>query len=351
MLALRLTAWQAEAELADVPEPEPGRGQVLVRVGASGACHSDLHFMRDFPPGLLPWHPPFTLGHETAGWVEAVGAGVHGVEVGQPVAVYGAWGCGRCARCSVGAENYCEDPAGAPVPSGGAGLGLDGGMAPRMLVPSARHLVPLPDGLEPLAAAPLVDAGLTPYHAIARSLPKLTPDATAVVIGVGGLGHLAVQLLKALSAARVVAVDTRDEALALAAAGGADRTVTAGPAAAAEVRGVTGGRGAELVLDLVGSAETLQLALASARTLGDVTLVGVAGGTVPYSFVATAYEVSLQTTYWGSRPELVEVLSLGARGLLRPEVVTYPLAEAPAAYRDLADGVVRGRAVVVPDGV
>lgn len=349
MRALQLTAWQHDAELVEVAEPEPGPGEVLVRVGASGACHSDLHFMRDFPPGLLPWTLPFTLGHETAGWVEAVGAGVSGVEVGRPVAVYGAWGCGRCPRCAVGAENYCEDPAAAPVPSGGAGLGADGGMAPLLLVPDARHLVPLPDGLEPVAAAPLVDAGLTPYHAVRRSLPKLGPGSTAVVIGAGGLGHLAVQLLKALTPARVAAVDSRADALALAAACGADATVAAGPAAAATVREVTGGRGADLVLDLVGSDDTLALALGSARTLGDVTLVGIAGGTVPYSFIATAYEVSLQTTYWGTRPELAEVLELGAGGLLRSEVTTYPLADAPAAYRDLAAGAVRGRAVVVPE--
>ena len=188
--------------------------------------------MHDFVGGALPWGPPFTLGHENAGWVHKVGEGVTHLELGQPVAVYGAWGCGTCARCQLGMETYCENLPGAPVPGGGGGLGLDGGVAELMLVPSSRHLLPLPDGLDPVHAAPLTDAGLTPYHAVRRSLSKLTPGSTAVVIGVGGLGHLAIQILKATTAARVVAVDTRPEALALAQDCGADLTVQSGEAAA-----------------------------------------------------------------------------------------------------------------------
>src|SRR5690606_32232660 len=162
-------------------------GEVLIKVGGAGACHSDVHLMDEFDAGVVPWNPPFTLGHENAGWVETLGAGVTGLEVGQPVAVYGPWGCGTCSRCLLGVETYCENVMAAPVPGGGGGLGLDGGMAEYMLVKSSRFLVPLPDGLDPVHAAPLTDAGLTPYHAIKRSLPLLTPDSTAVVIGVGGL--------------------------------------------------------------------------------------------------------------------------------------------------------------------
>ena len=175
MRALRLKSWKSDAELTEVPTPEPGPGEVLVQVGAAGACHSDLHLMHEFEPGTLPWSPPFTLGHENAGWVHALGDGVTGLDVGQPVAVVGAWGCGRCARCLAGLETYCEDPASAPVPGGGGGLGLDGGMADYLLVPAARHLVPLPDGLTPVQAAPLTDAGLTPYHAVRRSLGEARP--------------------------------------------------------------------------------------------------------------------------------------------------------------------------------
>jgi propanol-preferring alcohol dehydrogenase len=305
--------------------------------------------MRQFGGGLLPWGPPFTLGHENAGWVHAVGPDVTGLELGEPVAVYGAWGCGSCSRCLLGMESYCEDPAAAPVPMGGGGLGLDGGMAELMLVPAARHLIPLPEGLDPVAAAPLTDAGLTPYHAVRRSWAKLTPGAVVVVIGVGGLGHMAVQILKATTASRVIAVDAREEALALATGYGADVTVLSGPDAAAEIRAAAGRRGSDVVLDFVGSDATLALAAAVARPLGDLTIVGIAGGTLPVSFFSLPYEVSIQTTYWGFRSELVEMLDLAARGLVKPTVTTFALDDAMDAYRAMEAGKFEGRLVVEPN--
>jgi propanol-preferring alcohol dehydrogenase len=280
--------------------------------------------------------------------VQALGEGVRGLEPGQPVAVTGAWGCGHCQRCLGGYETLCSRPDLAPVPSGGGGLGMDGGMAEYLLVPAARHLVPLPDGLEVVAAAPLTDAGLTPYHAVRRSQAKLGPVSSAVVIGAGGLGHLAVQVLKATTAARVVAVDPREPARAAALRGGADLAVAPGPDTVAEVRDFTQGLGADVVLDHVGSDDTLAMAAALSRTLGDLTIVGIGGGTLPVSFFSLPYEASVQTTYWGNRQELVEVLDLGARGLLHAETTLYPLQDAPRAYADLAHGTVTGRAVVVP---
>ncbi len=348
MRALRLLEWKSEPVVEEVEEPQAGPGQVVVRIGGAGACHSDLHLMHEFTEGALAWGPPFTLGHENAGWVHELGDGVTGLEVGQPVAVYGPWGCGTCRRCQLGIETYCENLAAAPVPGGGGGLGMDGGMAELMLVPAARLIVPLPVGLDPLHAAPLTDAGLTPYHAVRRSWAKLAPDATAVVIGVGGLGHLAVQILEATTAARVVAVDSRPQALALAQEYGADVTVEAGEGAADEIRRATGGRGADVVLDLVGADATIALGAAVARPLGDVTVVGIAGGSMAFSFFSQPYEVSLQTTYWGSRPELIEVLDLGSRGLLRPKVTQVSLDDAVDAYRRMADGKLDGRVVVVP---
>jgi len=348
MRAVRLMEWKSDPVLVEVDDPVPGPGQVVVRIGGAGACHSDLHLMHEFEPGLLPWGPPFTLGHENAGWVHALGTGVSGLDVGQPVAVYGPWGCGRCPRCRLGMENYCEQVQDAPVPGGGGGLGMDGGMADLMLVPSARLLVPLPDGLGPVYAAPLTDAALTPYHAVRRSWPKLVPGSTAVVIGVGGLGHLAVQILKATTATRVIAVDTRAEALDLAADEGADLTVEPDEGAIPVIRESTGGRGADVVLDFVGSDSTIALGAAVSRSLGDVTVVRMAGGTFAFSFFSLPYEVSVQTTYWGSRPELVEVLDLAARGLLRPTITTLPLEEAVHAYHRMESGSALGRQVIVP---
>ncbi len=343
--ALRLTSWQHDAELADVPTPDPGPGQVVVRIGGAGACHSDLHLMHDFTPGALPFDPPFTLGHENAGWVEAIGPGVTGVEPGEPVAVYGAWGCGRCPRCRLGAENYCVEQSRRPV--AGGGLGTDGGMAPYMLVPDARFLVGLGD-LDPVEAAPLTDAGLTPYHAVRRSAELLVPGSTAMVLGVGGLGHLAIQILRELTPATIVAVDERPEALVHAAALGAHHTVLPGPAAHDEVWSRTGGRGVDVAIDVVGSAVTLEFAASLVRSLGHLSIVGLGGGQLPVGFFSLAYEVSVATTYWGSIPELVEVLALGAAGRIRADVQRFTLDQAPDAYRMLAAGQLDGRAVVVP---
>jgi len=345
MKALRLPAWKHEPELVEVPDPEPGPGQVVVRIGGAGACHSDLHLMDDFEAGAVAWGPPFTLGHENAGWVDAVGAGVEGLEVGEPVAVYGSWGCGRCRRCRLGMENYCERQG--EIGSMGGGLGLDGGMAPMMLVPSARLLVPL-DDLDPAEAAPLTDAALTPYHAIKRSLALLVPGSTAVVIGAGGLGHMAVQILGELCPARIIAVDKRKEAVDRAVDGGADHGVVAGEAAAAEIADLAAGRGVDVVIDIVGSDDTLALGAAVTRPLGHLTIVGIAGGTLPVSFFGIAYEVSVATTYWGTFPELMEVIALASAGRIRAHIQRFALDDAMAAYQAMREGTLEGRAVVVP---
>lgn len=347
MKAVRLLEWKSEPEVVDVERPEPGAGQVVIKIGGAGACHSDLHLMHDFEPGLLPWGPPFTLGHENAGWVEAIGDGVTHLSVGDPVAVYGPWGCGHCRHCMLGMENYCERSS--EQAAAGGGLGFDGGMAPYMLVPQARWLVPLGD-LDPVQAAPLTDAGLTPYHAVKRSLSLLVPGSTAVVIGAGGLGHMALQFLKVLSPATVIAVDQRPEALRLATEVGADHGVLAGPDAAAEITELTHGRGAEVVLDVVGVDATLALAAAVARPFGHLTIVGIGGGTLSVGFFSIGYEVSVATTYWGTLPELAEVVALAAAGKIRAEVSTYGLDEAGEAYRAMSDGRLQGRAVIVPSG-
>ena len=351
MKALRLMTWKSEAELVEVPKPTPGPGQVVIKIGGAGACHSDLHLMHDFVDGLLPpngWKPPFTIGHENAGWIDSIGAGVSRFREGDPVAVYGAWGCGECGKCKAGFETYCDDPAKAPMPGGGGGLGLDGGMAEYMLVPFERLLLDLPEGLKPIDAAPLTDAALTSYHAIRRSWTKLTPDAFIVIIGIGGLGHMAVQIAKATTGATIIAIDSRTEALELATSLGAKYTFKVGDEIQSKVKDLTGGHGAEVVLDFVGSEKTMALGASLCRVLGDFTIVGIAGGALPFSFFSVPYEVSLQTTYWGGRVELAEVLDLAAHKLIIPKISKFNLEDAPQVYLDLAAGKIEGRAVVVP---
>lgn len=345
MQAYRMTAWQQPAELVEVPEPEPGPGEVVIKVAGSGACHSDLHVM-EWPEGQLDWKLPFTLGHETAGWVHAIGPGVEGLRESNAVAVYGPWGEGRCHACRLGMENYCEHAA--ELGAAGGGLGLDGGMAPYMLVPRARWLVPLSD-LDPVEAAPLGDAALTPYHAIKRSLSLLVPGSTAVVIGVGGLGHVAVQLLKALSPARVVAVDLDEEKLRLAREMGADEAIPSDEEAAERVRSLTRGLGADVVLDFVGANPTLEMAAKMARVMGHLTVVGLAGGKLEWSFFTLPYECSVATTYWGSIPEFMEVIDLARSGKIDVRVKQFPLERAGEAYRRMREGTLEGRAVIVPE--
>jgi propanol-preferring alcohol dehydrogenase len=206
MHAFRLTAPHT-TELTTVPQPEPKAGEVLVRVGAAGVCHSDLHIID--APDALGMPIPLTLGHENAGWIEALGPGVTSLERGESVAVYGIVGCGTCVACLAGRDNECRRTA-----PGGIGLSRDGGMAEYVVVP-ARQLIPIGD-LDIAQAAPLTDAGLTPYHAINITRHNLRPSSTCVVIGVGGLGHMAVQILAAITASRIIAVDVREEALRLA---------------------------------------------------------------------------------------------------------------------------------------
>ena len=344
MRALQLKSFQSEPELVDLPEPEPGPGEVVIKVGGAGACHSDLHEMREFAEGMAPWGPPFVLGHEAAGWVHRTGSRVRGLEHGEPVAVYGLLGCGHCKPCAAGAENLCVHGMEGPP---GIGFGVDGAMAEYLLITDPRRLVPIGD-LDPADVAPLTDAGLTPYRVIKRVQPKLTPGSHAVVIGAGGLGHLAIQILRALTPATVIAVDTRESALALARQVGAAATVRAGTSTAAEVIDATGGARADVVLDFVGSAPTIALGAAVAKVGMDLVVVGAAAGQFAWNFYALPYEVSLTTTFWGTLPELHEVIALARAGLIKAHVQRFGLEQAMHAYELMEQGQLSGRAVMVP---
>jgi len=345
MKAFQFVEFQKPAELREVAVPEPGPGQVLIKIGGAGACHSDLHVL-EIPASNKSLKVPFTLGHENAGWVEKLGSGATGFAVGDPVIVYGPWGCGSCANCRVGMENYCEDSG----QLGPGGLGQDGGMANYMVAPSTRFLLPL-GKLDPREAAPLTDAALTSYHAVKRSIHLLGPGSTAVVIGTGGLGQMAIQVLKALSgAATIVAVDTSAGKLETAKKMGADETLISGNDAVKRVKEITHGQGANLVLDMVGVNPTMQMAAQMSRVLGHLTIVGLGGGALPVNFHSPAKECSVASPYWGSIPELMEVVSLAQAGKIKMLVEYFPLEQASKAYHLLHDGKITGRAVMVPNG-
>jgi propanol-preferring alcohol dehydrogenase len=246
-------------------------------------------------------------------------------------------------------ENYSGNWA--EIGTFGGGLGFDGGMAEHMLVPSARLLVPL-GGLNPAKAAPLSDAALTPYHAIKRALPQLNADTTVVVVGVGGLGHMAVQLVRVLTPVRIIAADVDATKLEQAKALGADDVVNTRDvdAAAEQIRHITGPRGAGLVLDCVGVHATLDL---GAKLLGRNcvwTIVGLGGGHHDFHHGSTPYGCVMSIPYWGSRVELMEVIAMARDGRIHAETTEFPLEQAVEVYATLKAGQIRGRAVLIPEG-
>lgn len=346
MRAFRLVA-PHRTELSDnAKQPEPRPGEVLVKVGAAGVCHSDLHII-EAPEGS-PYPIPLTLGHENAGWIEALGPGVTGWEIGEAVAVYGIIGCGQCRACLRGRDNECQ-----VIPVGGVGLSRDGGMADYVSVP-ARQLLRIGE-LDVAQAAPLTDAGLTPYHAIEVSRELLKPGATCVVIGVGGLGHMAVQILAATTAVRIIAVDLKDEALRLAEKIGAHHVVKSDREAGKNIRELVGPApgGAEVVLDFVGAGPTVQLGAEVIATGGRLTLVGLAGGQLGVSPNASGpmgipFETRLVIPFWGTRAELAEVIALAQAGRISAHIERFPLDRAAEAYEQLQSGKLQGRAVVLP---
>lgn len=344
MQAVRFVGVGRPAQVEDVPKPSPGPGQVLTKIGGAGVCHSDLHVMEED----LGFQPPFTLGHENAGWVAALGEGVTAFKEGDAVAVYGPWGCGRCHSCQLSMENYCENWA--QLNGFGGGLGFDGGMAEYMVVPSARLLVALGE-LSPASAAPLSDAALTPYHAIKRALPYLNAESTVVVLGVGGLGHMAIQLLRVLAPVRIIAADLDDKKLHQAKALGANDIVNNRTAdeAADRMQKITGPRGAGLVLDCVGVQPTIDL---GARLLGRNsvwTIVGLGGGHHDFHHGSTPYGTSMSIPYWGSRVELMKVIAMARDRRIHAEITEFPLGQAVDVYRKLKAGQIAGRAVLVPN--
>ncbi|KIH96607.1 alcohol dehydrogenase [Streptomonospora alba] len=344
MRAVRYMSVGEKPRVTDVEVPEPGPGQLLLKVTAAGLCHSDLAVM-SWPADGFPYELPMTLGHEGAGRVESVGPGVSRVSVGESVVVYGPWGCGVCRMCAQGRENYC--PHAARLGVFPPGLGSQGALAEYVLIDSERHVVPIGD-LDPVQTVPLTDAGLTPYHAIKRSLDRLVAGSVTVVIGVGGLGHIAVQLLRRLSAATVVALDVREESLELARRSGAQHTLPSDESALEAVRDLSRGLGAAAVFDFVGAAATTALARRMVGQDGDLALVGIGGGTVEVGFESVPFGSRTGITYWGTRSELIELIDLARQGVLDVHVERYGIESGPEAYERMEAGLVKGRAVVVP---
>ncbi len=339
-----------DVRIVDIEKPKPKPGEVLIKIGGAGVCHSDLHVIHD---GLKFPQQSFTLGHENAGWIEELGEGVTGYSVGDAVAVFGPWGCGHCHPCQESKENYCDHQA--EIGGLGGGIGFDGGMAEYMIVPSSRLLIPLGE-LSPRQAAPLTDAGLTPYHAIKRSASKLTSSNFVVVIGIGGLGHMAIQILKATCASTIIACDVSNDKLELAKKHGADYTFnTTQDNVAEQIIKLTGSKKCAVVFDFVGINPTIKLGSKIVGLDSHWTIVGLGGGHYQLTAGTTEagadnlpYGCSITVPYWGARTELMEVIDLAKRGVIHVEIEEYPLSKALEVYEKLDQGKIKGRAVLIP---
>ncbi|WP_336000845.1 NAD(P)-dependent alcohol dehydrogenase [Halorientalis halophila] len=320
----------------EVPRPEPGPGEVLIDVSACGLCHSDLHLMH----GDLPIPTPRTLGHEAAGEVAATGPGVDHLDPGTSAVVFGGWGCGHCEVCTRGDDQLCNVLE-------WAGIGQDGALADFVVVPDAKYV--LPTEIDPVEAAPLTDAALTPYRAVQRARQHLSPTDTLLVVGIGGLGQFGVQFA-AMTGAQVVAADQDAEKLALAEDLGADVTVdVTQESIQSAVRRVTDD-GADAAIDFVGKDETLQACGNALGTQGRLYIVGIGGGSFELSFnPLVGSELVCTNVFWGSIDQLRDVLDLAEAGRLDVGVEPVGFEDLAATYDRLEAGDVDRRAVLVPE--
>ena len=344
MPAYRLTEWGEHPRVADATIPRPGPGQLVVRVAANGLCHSDLS-MAEMPGSIgdaMGWQLPFTLGHEIAGWVEMLGEGIDTIAVGAAVALVSPHSCGHCRVCLAGRDSLCEEGI------VGRGYGRDGGLAPYVLVESTRDVLAL-GALDPISSAPLTDAGATSLHAVRRVLPRIEGDDWVVVIGAGGVGGFAIQFLRALSDARVVAVDVSSDRLEVARSLGATETVVGGDGSGGRLRELVGSDGAAAVLDVVGLDDTIRTGLSLVRPGGAFGLVGAGGGTLRRPWWGTLPRDAEIFTFQGSDiDDGREAIRLAGEGRVRSEVDVFPFDQIEEAYAAMEAGTLRGRAVVTP---
>jgi propanol-preferring alcohol dehydrogenase len=337
MTAFRLIGWQQPPEFQEVPVPTPRGDEVLVEVAAVGLCHTDVHFLHA-EEGAFPYRLPFTLGHEIAGKVVALGASVTGVELDTDVAVALGPRCWRCLACLRGEDNLCS------VRDSGRGWGQDGGLARYVAVP-VREAIPI-GSLDPALAASLTDAGMTAYHAVKRVAPRLRGACSAVVIGIGGLGGFAVQFLRQLTSCRILAVDSSETKRVRARELGAEIALDAADATPEAIRELTDGHGAEAVLDFVGVDATMALALATARPGGSIAIVGAGGGTASVGWGLLPNNCELFIPLGGTAADLHDVIGLANAGRLRIDIERFPFEKTAWAYAQVDAGAVAGRAVV-----
>jgi NAD+-dependent secondary alcohol dehydrogenase Adh1 len=324
----------------DVPEPKiEAPGDIIVRIGGAGVCRTDLHVIEGLWRDRVSVKLPYIMGHENAGWVEAVGSAVQIVKAGDPVICHPLLSNAEALAARRGNDMH----------AGGAFPGIDsnGGYA-ELLKTSDRAVVKLPQTLAPKDVAPYADAGLTAYHVAKKAAAQLSPDQFVAVIGVGGLGHIGIQCLAALCGASIIAIDRSDVALSLAEECGAEHVVKSDGNEVQTVLELTGGNGAEAVLDFVGEGDAVATGLRMTRNAGCYYVVGYGGKIEIPTMDMIVSEKSIVGNLVGTYPDLVELMVLADRGLVKLATKEYRLSEANTALRDLRNGRIKGRAVLIP---
>jgi NAD+-dependent secondary alcohol dehydrogenase Adh1 len=342
MKAVRLHKFHSTPVIDDVPEPKvTGPLDVIVKIGGAGVCRTDLHIIEGQWDAAMGTPLPYILGHENAGWVHEVGSAVTNVAVGDTVILHPTPTCGLCRACRAGDDMHCEN-------STFPGLSTDGGMAEYLLT-SARACVKLDPKTRPQDVAALADAGITAYHAVRKAIPLLYPGTTTVVIGAGGLGHIGIQCLSALTATNIVVVDRNPEALKLAGQLGADQTVVADGKHVDAVKDLTGGKGAHVVLDFVAEQGAEMDGWNMTAPAGSYFVIGYGGTLTIPTLDIISTERNIIGNIVGTYNDLAELMSLAEAGKVTLHTKAYPLTAATDALADLDAGRVRGRAILVPE--
>ena len=345
MKAVRLHRYHENPVIEEVPEPQiTGPWDVIVDVGAAGLCRTDLHVIEGQWEPIQKPELPYILGHENAGWVREVGSAVSNVAPGDTVIMHPLTSCGLCPACRVGEDSHCEN---ATFP----GLNVDGGMAEQLLT-NARAVVKLDQGTDPKTVAALADAGLTAYHAVRRATDVLFPATHAVVIGAGGLGHIGIQSLAALTSCEITVLDQSEEALELAKSIGADHTVVTGSSdqesIVQQVLDITGG-GAHIVFDFVGEQGMEKLSPQLLRPRGSHYVIGYGGAVQLDTIDIISREINVIGNLVGTYNDLVELMALNAAGKVHMRTKEYPLDATIDAMQDLDNGRLAGtRGILVP---
>ncbi len=341
MKAVRLHAFNQSPQIDDVPDPEITHPlDVIVKIGGAGVCRTDLHIILGQWDERMGTPLPYTLGHENAGWVSEVGSAVTNVAVGDTVILHPTPTCGLCHACRAGDDMHC-------INSTFPGLSTDGGMAEYLLT-SARACIKLDPSTQPKDVAALADAGITAYHAVRKALPLLYPGTTCVVIGAGGLGHIGIQSLAALSATRIIVVDRNPDALKLAEQLGANHTVVADGNQVQAVKDLTNGNGAHVVLDFVAEEGAENEGFEMTAAGGSYFVIGYGGTLHIPTLDIISTERNIVGNIVGTYNDLVELMDLAQAGKVTLHTRTYPLDAAVEALGDLDAGRVRGRAILVP---